>query len=224
VAKTAGRWTERDSVLYATCEIVRDVVRGDVEQRPLMVHTFPLTFTGEKVLASGAYELGVWGAAGDGSYQHSSFIAGGAGLLGISTLAATAVASAAVNQSRRSAAAAAARNGWNFLDHGVVHISTHGVYFQGTGGTRFFGWDSITDGDLAYQTMFRYSATMHDGTIETFLMTSDWAELVFALWAYARHQNHPRLNDGQWIDPTFFARCQQFGYHPPHISPFGLPA
>jgi hypothetical protein len=35
----------------------------------------------------------------------------------------------------------------------------------------------------------------------SWLLSSDWAELIFVSWALARHPRHPQLLSGGWLPP-----------------------
>lgn len=216
--KDVDSWTDRDSVLYATCEIALSAMRGRLHDRPMLAHDFVLQFSPhERLLASGQYDLHWWGSAGDGSYQSRTTIVGGGGGLGIGLLGATALASAAGNASRRSQAAMAAMDAWRPVDVGVVHITDFGFYVHGSAGFRAFAWSHIVQGDVTHETVFQFSAQTTQGT-QQFRIPSDWSELVFFLWATTMDPSHPRLVGKAWLDPAFFDKCRRHGYGAPALG------
>lgn len=208
-------WTERDSVLFASCEILAAATSGQLGSRPVLAHSFALRFAqDERLLATGAYQLHWWGAVGDGTDASRTTIVGGTGIIGIGLLGATAFGSAAGNANRRARAAADASSQWRPFDAGYLHISDQGFYLQGSSGFRSFCWSHVVEGDLTAETMFAFNAMTTNGT-DYFCLTSDWAELVFMLWALAVNRNHPRLINNSWINPAFFEKCQRLGYPTP---------
>ena len=56
-------------------------------------------------------------------------------------------------------------------------------------------------------------------------IASDWAELVFVLWALARHPRHPQLINGEWLPPGWLEHAEAF-QHPAPVATNGrlLPA
>ena len=211
----AEAWTARDSVLYATCEIFVAAVNGRLKERSIPAHTFAPQFSlDEQVLAAGEYDLAWWGAVGNGSYERHTFIAGGSGALGVGLLGATALGSAIGNASRRNQAALDSTGMWRLVERGIVNISDRGVYLQSPVSFRPFAWSHIMQADLAAQTVLQFVVQTSSG-VEHLALTSDWAELVFVLWALAVHRNHPRLVTTSWIDPEFFDKCRDHGYAPP---------
>ena len=46
------------------------------------------------------------------------------------------------------------------------------------------------------------------------MIRSDWAELLFVLWALVRHPRHPQLGNGGWQPPGWQDRCRANGLVP----------
>lgn len=214
----SGDWTARDSVLFASCEILVAATTGRLDERPVLAHSFALQFAhDERLLATGSYQLHWWGASGDGTYEKRTTIVGGTGIIGMGLLGATAIGSAVGNANRRSRAAAEAMAQWRPVDGGYLHISNEGFYLQGSAGFRSFSWRHVVEGDLTAETRFAFNAMTTNGT-DHFCLTSDWSELVFMLWALAVNRNHPRLVNNTWVNPTFFQKCERYGYPTPRPS------
>lgn len=211
-------WTHRDSVLFASCQIIADLRAGRIASRPQLAHTFTLSLGGdnERLLASGNYLLDWWGRTGNGSYSTSSFIAGGTGALGIGLLAATAISSSSRNSAARSNAAAAATVMWparrrQHRSHHELRLLPH----RRTPRIPLIRMGLDHEGDLDYQGMFRFQANMRTGTTEQFMIRSDWAELIFVCWTLARNQGHPRLQANTWLGPAFIDKCRRHQYSVP---------
>jgi hypothetical protein len=92
-----------------------------------------------------------------------------------------------------------ARRTWRFVDAGDLHVSDYGFYLNGGEyGHRPYSWSAIYQADMVEFGCVEYSAETNSGS-QTWRLSSEWAELVFAFWALARHQNHP-----QWIDRSWY--------------------
>jgi hypothetical protein len=215
-----GHWTAHDSALYATCEIATAVAQGQGDQLPVLAHSFALDLApNDRLLASGGYALDWWGAAGDGSYMTSSFIAGGTGVFGLGLLAATAIGSSARNARAKRNAAADAADRWRPVDAGTVHVSYFGFYLtDGQCGFRRFGWHDLVQASVTEVGGMHFHAATSGGGSSDFFLRSDWAELLFVMWAMYRNQHHPQLIGGSWLDAGFLARCRQNGYRPPPLQ------
>ena len=48
----------------------------------------------------------------------------------------------------------------------------------------------------------------------SWIIQSDWAELLFVAWAVIRHRRHPQLVTGGWLPPGWVERATQYGYMP----------
>ena len=197
-AATPDVWTYRDEVLVATLAIVNDAIAGRLEQRPLLTSRFALAYTDDKLFAGGNYLLDWWGATGDGSYSYNRGFVAGTGLIGMGAMVGSLIGNSVARNKAVSAAYAASTVCWRPVDMGLVHVSNFGFYLSdGHRGFRFYSWDSVRQADIVGPTCVQFTASTDNG-MQTWRLMSDWAELVFAFWALARHRNHPQWIDGSW--------------------------
>jgi len=213
-------WLPADTALWTTCHIVFDTIQG---RRPeYRVDTpFPLA-GGEAALAAGSLVVDSFHAAGDGSYDRSSTFVWGTGLFGLALAAGTLAASAAGNASRRNRAAADAQHAWRPLFGGTIYVATGGFHVQTMRGLSPWTWESIDLMQVVGYNVVILQARSADGPI-TWRITSEWSELVFALWALRRHPGHPQLRDGSWLPANWLAWATAQGYRPhldqPQLGP-----
>ncbi|MCL2464173.1 MAG: hypothetical protein FWF28_03780 [Micrococcales bacterium] len=99
---------------------------------------------------------------------------------------------------------------WRVIDAGQVIVSTSGCYFQTNSQLIPWGWGSIESGDLVGPGQFILNAQLDNGPVR-YILVSDMAELVFTLWARARHPNHPQFTSGSWIPSDWAARMAAAG-------------
>ncbi|MFJ4167841.1 hypothetical protein ACIPY5_19995 [Microbacterium sp. NPDC089698] len=90
-------------------------------------------------------------------------------------------------------------------------ITNLGFYIQDVEGLWWWDWGSI---DLLQVAGFN-TTIMHGrstGGPVTWRLYSDWAELIFVLWAHARHRQHPQYLSGGWIPEGWAQWAAQQGY------------
>jgi len=201
-------WTNRDSALWHTCEIVADLSQGRYPQSaPQVLTSFLPTLGPEEALwASGPFQLFDYQPIGDGSYVHNSgwfFATGAAGLMATAAIAA---ARAAGNNSRRASAAAAAQPRWVPIDWGTLHTGSHGVYLHTPTALLTWGWPSFTSMSMMAPGTVHLNGNSDRGQV-SWILEADWAELVFVLWAVTVHPRHPQLVNGEWLPPGWLERA-----------------
>jgi hypothetical protein len=207
-------WTDRDAALWHTCELAMTLAAGE---RPGPTYQAPSAFpprfaTDETFWVSGGFALSRWFAPGDGSYESRTTFIGGGGLLGVALGAATLTGSAVGNARRRRAAAEAAIPRWNVVDQGFLWVTERGVYLQSLrAGVTAWDWWSIHTAEMVAPATVQLQA---DGT-DPFLIASDWAELVFVVWALARFPQHHQLVAGTWLPPGWLAHAA--AHHPTRL-------
>lgn len=212
-------WMSADTALWQTCHIAHDLTHGRAPE--YRVDTlFPLG-PGEQAVAAGTLNVDAFYAIGDGSYTTSTTFAMGTGLFGLALAAGTLAASAAGNAASRNRAAADAQVTWRPLFNGVVYVTLSGFFIQTMEGLFPWTWESI---DLMQ--VIGYNCVILQGRsssgVVTWRLTSEWAELVFVLWALARHPQHPQLRDGSWLPPNWLQWAATQGYRP-HLQHGALP-
>ncbi|KGJ75147.1 hypothetical protein GY21_09905 [Cryobacterium roopkundense] len=171
---------------------------------------FPLA-NDEVALAAGNLFMDSFHAAGNGSYDRSSTFAWGTGVFGLALAAGTLAASAASNASRRNQAAADAQLAWRPLFGGTLFVTNGGFYIQTMQGLFPWSWEAIDLMQVVGFNMIILQAQSTSGPI-TWRLTSEWAELVFVLWALRRHPSHPQLRDGTWLPENWLPWATEQGY------------
>jgi hypothetical protein len=205
-------WTDRDTALWHTCEMLCDLAGGKAPT-PVAgtVTAFPPSIAvHETMLAAGPFSLSDFRPLGEGTYfrDMSFFWASGAG--GLATTAAFAAARPAGNAQRRDDAIAETVPRWLYLDHGWIFVSTAGFYLQTSHGLLTWPWGAVTAAPMLAPGVMHLLGESQRGPV-AWALRSDWAELVFVSWAFARHPDHPQLAGGQWIPPGWlgWAAAQQ---------------
>jgi hypothetical protein len=201
-------WTDRDGALWHTCEIAADLAQGRTPPNRLEVATpFPPQLAADEVTwASGRFQLLEHRALGDGSYAHSSDFLLATGPGGMTLMTAMAVGTAVGNNARRRAAQAAAAPRWTLIDAGVLYVSGYGFYLHVTNGLLPWRWSDITMASMVGPAAVQLAGNSQRGTI-SWILRSDWAELVFVTWAFDRHPRHPQLVTGEWLPPGWLQRA-----------------
>lgn len=219
-------WSQHDTAVWHACDIASALLMARIHERTVIATPFrphlgsqesPLAGE-ERVLALGGFELLTHRAVGDGSYVHDGgfFLAAGRGGLGLS---AGVLAGRAIGNSRRRARAAADTvPRWVPDDGGTLWASTHGFYLQTPRGLFGWPWAPIVSAQLVGPGALHVQGHSVGGPV-SWVLRSDWAELVFVLWAMHVHPGHPQLVNGGWLPPQWGARCEAAGHTPPRSFP-----
>lgn len=208
---TEIEWTPHESALWRTCEIINDLVRFGRWPQQIQVGFARQLSHEEEIFLWGDYQRSWFGAVGDGSYQTSTFFAGGFSPVGVALGVATLGASAAGNAARKSRARKAAQATWRPFDAGQIYVSTHGFYLVPGNGVLAFGHPSIVQADLGAPGVLLATISMDQGGQEQFAITSMWAELIFVMWARAFCPGHPRLSNLGFLPAEFVQRAEHAG-------------
>lgn len=194
-------WTDRDTALWRACEVAVDLAAGTVPPSFQDIRTTfrPQLSPDERFWAAGPFSLAEM-RAGDGTYVRSSgwFVATGAG--GLALGAGVAAARAVGNASRRRAAAEAMTPRWTEIDRGTVHLSALGFHLATDRGVWSWTWAAVTAAQMTAPGSVHLLARGADGPT-SWLLGSDWAELLFVTWALAEHPRHAQLQSGEWLPP-----------------------
>jgi hypothetical protein len=206
-----GPWTVRDDALWTTAEIAVLLRRGQLHQRHPLPVPFAMRFGGheEKILAHGSFQLFSWTAPGNGEYMHnhSSLIATGRG--GLAMMAGFAAAQAIGNSSRRREAAALAQPRWMQIDQGTVAVGNFGFYLHGPHGIAPWAWNGIHVASLTAPGQLSIDGMSDSGPVR-WLLNSDWAELIFLLWASVCNPHHPQLTGTGWLPQEWLTKAMVF--------------
>ncbi|MGW6535483.1 hypothetical protein ACWGBV_01710 [Streptomyces sp. NPDC055051] len=202
-------WTQFDEYLWHTCEIVADVVQGQLDRRPLVATVAPLP-PGDLALVTGPAQSFKWMALGDGSYHHTQIAAAGSSAFVIGSL----LGNAAGNSSRRAAAARDAQPRWVAGDPGEVTVSRMGAFIihpVKPADSVLLYWSGLRSIDLVAPDVFHTHLVTTDGAQVAMRIATPWASLMFALAALTRFPAHPRLLERGWLPPGFEQRSAALG-------------
>jgi len=206
----APLWADRDTALWHRCEIAVDLAAGTVPlPRQQVASMFPPQLGyDEQFWAVGPFALLEQRALGDGSYQHNGgfFYATGRG--GLTATATVAAFRAAGNSSRRRAAEAAAVPRWVQVDQDALYVSRYGIHLQTAHALLPWSWTSFTAAQMVGPGAVHLLGEGANRSV-SWVLHSDWAELVFVAWALARHRKHPQLLNGAWLPPGWLQRCAE---------------
>jgi hypothetical protein len=81
-------------------------------------------------------------------------------------------------------------------------VSTHGFYLQTqSAGLLPWSWGALVSAAMTARSSVHLQGLTAHGKGVSWLLRTPWAELVFVLWALARHPQHPQLLTGSWLPP-----------------------
>lgn len=206
-----------DSAIWHTVDIIMRLDTGTLRERPQERTSFPLA-PGDMALTRGPFTLHHHAAPGDGSYQHNSgfFFATGKG--GLAVTAAVAAGRALGNSRRRANAARETVPRWVPLTSGDLTTAVHGFHLQQPSGVLLsWHWGAISSMDVMQAGYVHLTGRSDAGPV-SWVLQSDWAELVFVLWCRFTHPNHPQLLANAWIDTAWADRVRAAGYPLPERS------
>lgn len=211
-------WTDADSALWHTARLLAAVESGEgtgaVADQGIRT-LFPLE-DGEVALAQGTYTLDSLRAIGDGSYQRTGSFAFGIGVIGLAVTAGTLAANASRNNSARAQAMADAQVAWRPDHAGMLTVTDRGFIIVTAAGTFRWDWGSV---DLMQVVAFNTVVLQgrSDRGPVTWRIYSHWSELLFVLWARARHPGHPQLAGRAWLPERWEAWAAWVGHPLPAV-------
>ncbi|MEZ2389322.1 hypothetical protein AB6813_07205 [bacterium RCC_150] len=205
------QWTARDDALWATAELAVLTMRGQLAQRQPLAVPFAMRLGGtqEKVVAHGAFQLLAFHAPGDGSYtqSHGMMVATGRG--GLAMMAGFAAAQAIGNASRRRQAARLTEPRWLPIDHGTVAVSNFGFYLHSASGIHAWNWNGIHMAQLVGPGQLNIDGISENGLVK-WILQSDWAELIFMLWASVLNPTHPQMTGRTWLPADWITKAMVY--------------
>lgn len=206
-------FSQHDSAIWRTVRINTAMDRNELHTLEHLGTPFAPSIApgSEHMLVNGTYVLAVYRALGDGTYQHNNSFFFATGTLGLALTAGMAAGQAAGNSSRRNQAAMNAVPRWVVDDQGMVFVSDRGFYFQSQLGHREWNFDFIGEMELCGPALVRMVGQSTTGQVH-FMIQSDWSELIFSLWARARHPHHAQFKGATWIPPGWRERAEAAGY------------
>lgn len=212
----ASALSSHDTAIWHTCQINELLDADHLDAWPEVLTPFAGQPDGNRYLVDGAFSLADHHAAGDGSYERDNgffFATGGAGL----ALTAGVMAGRAIgNARRRNEAIRAATARWREIDRGQIWVGTGGVTFRTVNGIFSWWFPSIDAAELVGPAAMWFTGKTGPGQTISWIVRSDWAELIFTLWARARHPRHPQLVGGAWVPAGWTHRVLSAGIRMPH--------
>jgi hypothetical protein len=201
----SDKWTVRDDMLVWSCRVAADVQAGRPrEQLPRLSAPFPPVFDAdEQVVAIGPFQLSDYRALGDGSWSVPGYVAVGSPGFMVGTV----VGHLLVKRRARAEAAAAAVPRWVPIGHGTLFVTLHGWHMY-TPTLLSWSWAGMTAAAMVGPGAMHLSGDSDHGPV-SWVLHSDWAELVFALWALVRCPQHPQLITGEWLPPGWVERARR---------------
>lgn len=128
-------------------------------------------------------------AAGNGTYNQSGGFVFGTGTLGMAMIAGSLIGNAISNSNARARALADAQVAFRWHLDASLHVTNDG---------------------------FILHTPQH---VLTWQILCPYAELLFVLWALAKHPDHPQLADGSWLVPGWLEFARSQGRDPRLSSP-----
>lgn len=204
-------WTPRDDALLYTCQLAAIMTNpnADYAEIPEMPAPFPPA-SGERLWAAGWFVLSDWTAVGDGGWQVSTPVVGGTGAVGAGALVGSLIGGAVTKKRAAAQAWADAQPRWVPVEEGTLFCSGDGFYMHTPRVLRWH-WAAITGANMVGPGTLHFSGESQNGSV-SWLLTSDWAELVFVTWALHQHPHHPQLLTG-WLPPGWAEHAR--AYHQP---------
>ncbi len=211
--RQVAAWTDHDDAILTTLRIVRSLLAGDRSAIKNVVADFPAQIAAhERLLVTGPIDVLGFRAQGQGTYLHQ-----GPPLVVGRETAASAVTAAVIvagNRKRRRKAILDAQPRWVLDAQGAIWVSTAGFYLRTPSGLYPWSWDAVRAARLVEPGAVRVDG---DGSASavSWVLRTEWAELLLLLWTLARHPAHPQLRDGSWLPSGWRARAEQLGYLDP---------
>jgi hypothetical protein len=199
-------WSPLDEYLWHSCDILADLLQGQLARRPIVATTARLEH-GDRALAVGPAQRLTWRALGDGSYTHDNVVAFGSPALVIGSL----VGSALGNATRRRQAERDAQPRWVPDGEGAVTLTLQRLHFAHPTSELDLDWRALSAIDLVGPDVFQTSFVNTRGGYVTVRVWTPWASLIFALAAITAFPAHPRLLGRGWLPVGFEQRCAGTG-------------
>lgn len=201
-------WTARDAALWKTAELAAAAMKNALDSQPTFPVPFAVQFGGanEGIYAHGPFRLLELRADGDGSYVHHSSVLTATGRGAIPLMLGFAAIQAMGNAARRNRAASQAQLAWQIIAHGTVSVSDYGFYLHTPSAVNPWAWNHIDLAELTGPGQLRIQGQAAHGPV-TWILESDWAELVFVFWSIACNPTSPQFVTRTWLPPEWLAKA-----------------
>lgn len=213
--------SSHDQAIGRTVLVNQACDAGQLHQVPPIATTFaPPLGPAERMLGAGPFQLLEFCAAGDGVYERNGGFFFGVGRLGLAMTAGAMAASAIQNSKARRAAADAAQVRWRQVDQGWLTVSDLGFHFQTAHALLVWRHRDVLEASLTAPGQVMIAGNSDRGPVR-WIIASDWAELLFTMWARMRHPQHPQFQGRTWIPGGWSDRVVQAGLPLPRFRPQG---
>ncbi|WET78707.1 hypothetical protein P3102_32435 [Amycolatopsis sp. QT-25] len=211
-------WTQRDETLRYTCYLAAMVAGGhDLSRMPEVLAPFPpANADDERLWAVGQFVLSDFRALGNGSWQVSTPMVFGTGAVGLGLVAGSLIGGAVAKSRARAAAQAAAVPRWMPIERGAVYVSAYGFYLY-TPQVFRWRWTAMTAASVVAPATVHFTGDSDNGPV-SWLLQSDYAELVFVIWALNQHPQHPQLVTGGWLPQGWLQHARAHGKEPDAVA------
>ena len=125
---------------------------------------------------------------------------------GFAMMTGFAVARAIGNSSGRRSAEALAQPRWMQISHGTLAVGNFGFYLHDWDGIHAWGWHGIHLATLTGPGQLSIEGRSTSGPVR-WSLHSDWAELIFVLWACTLSPHHPQLAGAAWLPQEWLAKA-----------------
>ena len=220
--------TNTDMARWIACDTYRRLhARESLEPVAGVQQTLRPRFSDtEQMLATGPHELFECSPTGDGSYRpHNSGWWIVTGILFFPALIVWIIV-AMVNDHRNSVdqkeAWQAAQPHWHLVETGQVTVSTHGLYLETSTGVSPWDWEAFDSVTMQGESAVLLRGQSTTGSV-SWILRSDWAELVFVLWAAAVHPTHPQYQANSFVTTEWVNKIHALGYTLPGETLVRLP-
>lgn len=89
-----------------------------------------------------------------------------------------------------------------------LYVSTHGFYFENANGLHAWSFADADAMELVGPGAVSMRGSSTTGPI-SWILLSDWAELLLVSWALVRHRQHLQYVSGSWVPPGWRDREQR---------------
>jgi hypothetical protein len=98
------------------------------------------------------------------------------------------------------------------IDQGTLYVTGYGFYMHNATNLFAWAWSPISTASMVGPGAMQLQGNAEGDRRVSWILRSDWAELVFIVWALTRHPRHPQLIDGTWLPPGWIAWCASQRY------------
>lgn len=184
-------WSTHDEAVFLTCEILGHIANG--VEPPQIASTFRLGGgPGERLLVEGDYRRRVH-ATGGPQKESGRFTPPG------------------VKAFRKVKELEGRRERWRPMDAGQVFVSNSAYYLRPAKSPAplAFVYGCVHETTILGPGVIETVVNLADGNDFRFQIESDWAELIFCMWALAYAPNHPQCQD--WLPAGWEQRAHAVG-------------